>query len=81
MKAVDETCFYPTLGIAEGPATPSGVIARHLDNTNTLYVNTTGKLQTVPLQEAAIGMLSGQTMASELKLEPYDAEIIQFNSN
>ncbi|WKL02038.1 beta-galactosidase trimerization domain-containing protein [Paenibacillus amylolyticus] len=72
--------LYPTLGIAKGPATPSGVVARHLDNTNTLYVNTTGKSQTVPLQETAVGMLSGQTMVSELKLEPYDAEIIQFIS-
>ncbi|WP_339783793.1 beta-galactosidase [Paenibacillus sp. FSL R7-0313] len=71
---------YPTLGIAKGPATPSGVVARHLDNTNTLYVNTTGKSQTVPLQETAVGILSGQTMVSELKLEPYDAEIIQFIS-
>ncbi|WP_339296821.1 beta-galactosidase [Paenibacillus sp. FSL R5-0623] len=73
--------LYPTLGIVKGPATPSGVVARHLDNTNTLYVNTTGKLQTVPLQETAMGMLSGQTITSELKLEPYDAEIIQFISN
>ncbi|WP_338586858.1 beta-galactosidase [Paenibacillus sp. Y5S-9] len=72
--------LYPTLGIAQGPATPSGVVARHLDNANTIYVNTTGKSQTVLLQETAIGILSGQTMASELKLEPYDAEIIQFIS-
>jgi beta-galactosidase len=72
--------LYTELGIVDGPTTPPGVSARRLDNGDILYVNTTGKAQALSLPLSGLGLLSGQSFESELLLDAYDAELVQFQN-
>lgn len=73
--------LYPSLGINKGPSTPPGVAARRLDNGDTLYVNTTGKPQSMAVPRLGSGLLSGQSLKSQLILDAYNVELVQFQSN
>ncbi|WP_217593842.1 beta-galactosidase [Cohnella sp. GbtcB17] len=68
--------LYPALGIEPGPATPSGVAARTLEDGSTLYVNTTGEDRTVTLASPGKGLLSGVQYNGELKLSAYEVDLL-----
>jgi beta-galactosidase len=68
--------LYGTLGIEPGPETPEGVYARRADG-RTLYVNTTEEEKIVPVGTNARGVLSHKTYERQMRLGPYQAELVQ----
>ena len=62
-------------GVTPGPKTPEGVYARVVDG-RTLYVNTTGRRQHIPIHGRKTGIISGRVFDGELILEPQDADLI-----
>lgn len=70
--------LYPALGIQKGPVTPSGVVARSLEDGSLLCVNTTGIEQTIQLDREASGLLSGSRFADSLTLGAYEVELVTY---
>jgi beta-galactosidase len=68
--------LYASLGIERGPVTPAGVCARVIDG-RTLYVNTTAGAVELPISGRKLGVISGRTYDGVLRLEPYDADLLQ----
>lgn len=68
--------LYGSLGIQPGPITPSGVYARVVDG-RTLYVNTTRDEKDIPVGMNAYGVISHKSYHSEMKLAPYQAELVE----
>lgn len=68
--------LYDSLGIHPGPKTPEGVYARVVDG-RTLYVNTTEQEKDIDVGAHAHGVLSRKSYAGELKLGPYQAELVE----
>ncbi|MNE90725.1 Beta-galactosidase trimerization domain protein [compost metagenome] len=68
--------LYPDLGIVKGPSTPNGVVARKLEDSSVLYVNTTGAEQTIHLDQPASGLLSGKRFEKVLILDGYETELL-----
>ena len=68
--------LYASLGVERGPATPAGVCARVVEG-RTLYVNTTAGAVDVPIAGRKEGVISGRTYSGVLRLEPYDADLLQ----
>ena len=68
--------LYEPLGIHPGPKTPEGVYARVV-NGRTLYVNTTGEEKDVAVGMKAHGVLSHQSFDGEMKLGPYQADLVE----
>jgi beta-galactosidase len=63
------------VGVEPGPKTPTGVYARVVDG-RTLYVNTTGQEQHIPISGKKTGIISGKTFDGTLILAPQDADLI-----
>ncbi|WP_227698750.1 beta-galactosidase [Sphingomonas hengshuiensis] len=68
--------LYATLGIARGPATPEGVVARDVDG-RTLYVNTNNAPAAVAFAGARKDALTGKTHSAKIDLEPYGVALLQ----
>ena len=68
--------LYASLGMAPGPKTPEGVLARAVDG-RVLYVNTTGETRVVPIEGAMKGVLSGRRWTQALRLEPLGVELLE----
>ena len=68
--------LYEPLGIQPGPKTPEGVYARVVEG-RTLYVNTTDEEKDVAVGMKAHGVLSRQSYDGEMKLGPYQAELVE----
>lgn len=68
--------LFGTLGIQRGPRTPEGVYARVIDD-RTLYVNTTDEVKKVVVGEKAHGIISHQSYDGEMKLDPYQADLVE----
>jgi beta-galactosidase len=68
--------LYKVAGIQPGPRTPEGVYARVVDG-RTLYVNTTQEEKNLEVGINAHGVLSGKSYAGEMKLGPYQADLVQ----
>jgi beta-galactosidase len=68
--------LYEPLGIQPGPKTPEGVYARVV-NGRTLYVNTTDEEKRVAVGMKAHGVLSHQSYNSEMKLGPYQVDLVE----
>jgi len=68
--------LYASLGVAPGPKTPEGVLARAVDG-RVLYVNTTGETRVVPIEGAMKGVLSGRRWTQALRLEPLGVELLE----
>jgi beta-galactosidase len=68
--------LYRSLGIKPGPATPEGVYARVVDG-RTLYVNTTKEEKAIAVGMNAHGVLSNKSYQGELKLGPYQADLLE----
>ena len=68
--------LYKVTGIQPGPRTPDGVYARVVDG-RTLYVNTTQEEKSLAVGPHAHGVLSGKSYAREMKLGPYQADLVQ----
>ena len=68
--------LYTTLGIKPGPKTPEGVYARDVEG-RVLYVNTTGEASDVPIDGTMRGVLSGKRWTGRLRLEPFDADLLE----
>lgn len=64
------------LGIQRGPRTPVGVYARVVDG-RTLYVNTTDEEKSVVVGAKAHGVLSHQSYDGEMKLGPYQVDLVE----
>jgi beta-galactosidase len=68
--------LYKVAGIQPGPKTPEGVYARVVDG-RTLYVNTTAEEKNVAVGTNAHGVLSHQSYKGEMKLGPYQVDLVQ----
>jgi beta-galactosidase len=68
--------LYSSLNITRGPETPSGVYARVVEG-RTLYVNTTGKSQTISITGTKHGLITNQTYTNTLTLKPRDADLLE----
>ncbi len=68
--------LYTDLNIEKGPETPSGVYARTVEG-RTLYVNTTGEEQSVPIRGNRHGVISGRSYPNIVRLKPYDADLVE----
>jgi len=68
--------LYADLGIEKGPDTPPGVYARVVEG-RTLYVNTTGEEQTLPIRTRKHGTISGVSFEGVIRLKPYGAELVE----
>jgi beta-galactosidase len=68
--------LYGSLGIQPGPATPEGVYARVVDG-RTLYVNTTTQEKAIAVGMNAHGVLSNKSYQGEMKLGPYQADLVE----
>ncbi len=71
--------LIPEIGLMPGPAVPSGVMARDIDEIHTLYLNTTGSEQMIKIGCRAEGIISGKKYKGEVMLPPYEAEFIERN--
>ena len=67
--------FYASVGIDPGPSTPEGVYARVVDG-RTLYVNTTGQEQRIPIAGKRTGMVTHRTYDGFVTLGPQEADLI-----
>ncbi len=63
-------------GIEIPAALPAGIVMRPLDDSHTIYVNTTPDPVTITGKRAGKGLLSGNLYDSSFVLQGYDAEII-----
>ena len=70
------TGLYSTLSIEKGPETPAGVYARVVEG-RTLYVNTTGEPQSVPVNGSKRGIITGNVYNGAIRLKPYDADLVE----
>jgi len=68
--------LYKVAGIQPGPKTPDGVYARVVDG-RTLCVNTTEEEKSVAVGKNAHGVLSNKAYEGEMKLAPYQADLVQ----
>ena len=68
--------LYRSLGIKLGPETPEGVYARVVDG-RTLYVNTTTQEKAIAVGIKAHGALSNKSYQGEMKLGPYQADLVE----
>ena len=68
--------LYKVAGIQPGPRTPDGVYARVVDG-RTLYVNTTQEEKSLTVGPHAHGVLSGKSYTGEMKLGPYQTDLVQ----
>ncbi|USI74861.1 beta-galactosidase [Sphingomonas morindae] len=68
--------LYGPLGIAAGPVTPPGVVARTVEG-RTLYVNTQNKAATVSLSHPSKDALTSKQIAGELRLNPFDTALLE----
>lgn len=68
--------LYAPLGIQPGPKTPDGVYARVV-NGRTFYVNTTDEEKVVAVGVKAHGVLSHQSYDGEMKLGPYQVDLVE----
>jgi beta-galactosidase len=68
--------LYKVAGIQPGPKTPEGVYARVVDG-RTLYVNTTEEEKVVAVGLNSHGVLSNKSYAGEMKLGPYQADLVE----
>jgi beta-galactosidase len=67
--------IYRMVGLQPGPTTPDGVYARAVEG-RTLYVNTTGREQRIPIEGRRNGMISGRVYEGTVILGPQDADLI-----
>jgi beta-galactosidase len=68
--------LYGSLEIQPGPKTPEGVYARIVDG-RTFYVNTTEEEKDVAVSMNGHGILSRKSYAGQMKLGPYQAELVE----
>lgn len=68
--------LYDELGIARGPVTPPGVVARHVEG-RTLYVNTGSEAATVSLPAPGRDVLTGSAVSGTLALDGYGVAIVE----
>ncbi|MBW6526296.1 beta-galactosidase [Sphingomonas sp. RHCKR7] len=68
--------LYAELGIARGPVTPPGVVARAVGG-RTLYVNTRDEPTTVSLPRAGRDLLTGETVSGTHTLPGYAVALVE----
>ena len=67
---------FRMVGIEPGPATPEGVYARVVDG-RTLYVNTTGQAQRIPVTGRRKGLVTHRVYEGAVALGPQEADLVQ----
>ena len=65
------------LDISKGPDVPYGVMARDIDDTHSLYLNTTEEEQVIRIGGKAEGLISGKKFKDEFVLSPFEAEFVE----
>ncbi len=65
------------LDISKGPDVPYGVMARDIDDTHSLYLNTTEEEQVIRIGGKAEGLISGKKFKDEFVLSPFEAEFVK----
>lgn len=68
--------LYPVLGIARGPETPDGVVARVVEG-RTLYVNTTAQPVRVPIAGRKRDVIGGEAVDGTLAMPAYGAALLE----
>ena len=66
-----------SLSLAQGPVVPEGVMARRIDNTHILYLNTTAKPQVIDPKQPSESLLFEKKYAGSFSLPPFEPEFIQ----
>jgi beta-galactosidase len=66
------------IGVKQGPAVPSEVMAREISHDKYLYLNNTGENKTINLGRPSRSLLyDDKTYGNELTLPPYEVELIE----
>ncbi len=68
--------LYKVARIQPGPSTPEGVYARVVDG-RTLYVNTTGDEQRIPITGSKKGIIGNRVYENSIILGPLEADLVQ----
>jgi len=68
--------LFDKVGVDPGPKTPEGVYARLVDG-RTLYVNTTGQQQSIPISGSQKGIITGRLFEGDVTLGPLQADLVQ----
>jgi len=68
--------LYGELGIARGPVTPPGVVARAVDG-RTLYVNTNNAPATVVVAGSKRDVQTGTVYPGKIDMAPYGVALVQ----
>jgi beta-galactosidase len=66
-----------SLSLKQGPEVPEGVMARFIDSKHILYLNLTGKPQTIDPKHASKSILFDKDYAGSFSLAPYEPEFIE----
>ncbi|MBV8388405.1 MAG: beta-galactosidase [Mucilaginibacter sp.] len=66
-----------SLSIKQGPAVPEGVMARFIDKSHILYLNLTGKPQSIDPKQASKSILFDKEYTGSFSLQPFEPEFIE----
>ncbi len=65
------------LGIKKGPAVPSGVMARQIDENHFLYLNVSGEPKEIPIKGKSKSLLFDKEFNGNILLAPFEPEFIE----
>jgi beta-galactosidase len=65
------------LGIKKGPEVPNGVMARQIDSTHFLYLNTTGEPKEIQIKGKSKSILFEKNYSGNFTIAPYEPEFIE----
>ncbi|MBN1181598.1 MAG: beta-galactosidase [Bacteroidales bacterium] len=65
------------LGIKKGPAVPSGVMARQIDDKHYLYLNVNGEPKEIPMKGKSKSILFDKAYNGNFTIAPYEPEFIE----
>jgi beta-galactosidase len=66
-----------SLPIKKGPAVPEGVMSRFIDKSHILYLNLTGKPQTIDPKQPSRSILFDKEYTGSFSLQPFEPEFIE----
>jgi hypothetical protein len=71
--------LLPQIGVAQGPAVPSEVMAREVAPHKFMYLNLSGETKVIPSDKPSRSLLyDGRTYSHDITLPPYEVEFVEF---
>jgi beta-galactosidase len=71
--------LLPQIGVAQGPAVPSEVMAREVAPHKFMYLNLSGETKVIPSDKPSRSLLyDGRTYSHDISLPPYEVEFVEF---